>query len=126
MLCDEDGVPVALTVSYVALDGSERVPPLPRSADPVAFLEDELGVVLGPSTTTVGAMSADAATAEQLAVPEGAAMLWFEDVLTDDSGQPRALSQYRLRGDRIATSATVHRRGTSHPGVVASTARPDL
>jgi len=113
MLCDEDDVPLALTVSYLALDGSEGTPPLPRTADPVAFLEDELGVVLGPSTTTVGAMSADTATAHCLGIPEGAALLWFEDVLTDTTGQPRALSQFRLRGDRIATSATVRRRTSS-------------
>jgi GntR family transcriptional regulator len=107
-----DDLPMAIATSYLALDSPEQAEPVPTDPDPVAFLEGRLGVRLGPSTTTVGALTADAVTASWLAVPEGAAILWIEDVLTDDIGQPRALSQYRFRSDRIAVFASVNRRHT--------------
>jgi GntR family transcriptional regulator len=102
--------PAALTVSYVALDRPTDALPLPTDPDPIALLEDRLGVVLGPGVTTVGAMVADPATAERLEIAEGSPILWLEDVLLDVLGQPRALSQFRFRGDRIAMSSGFSRR----------------
>jgi GntR family transcriptional regulator len=105
-----DDVPMALSTSYIALRSPEQANPFPTDPDPVAFLESRLGVRLGPSPTTVGALTADAATAAHLEITVGAAILWFEDVLTDDAGQAHALSQFRFRSDRIALFASVNRR----------------
>ena len=48
-------------------------------------------------------------TAELIGVEVGAPLIWLEDVIEDENGQPRALSQLRLRGDRVAFSANARR-----------------
>ena len=60
---------------------------------------------LGSVLTTAGAMAADAQTAELVGVDVGAPLLWVDDVIEDHQGRPLALSQLRLRGDRVAFSA---------------------
>jgi GntR family transcriptional regulator len=112
--------PAALTVSYVALDRPSDALPLPTDPDPIAMLEERLGVTLGAGGTTVGAMTADEATAERLEIPEGASILWLEDLLVDTDGQPRALSQFRFRGDRIAMRSQFSRRTTPEAAPAAS------
>lgn len=78
--------------------------------DVLQILERQLGIDIRASSTTVGAVAADEQGADLLAVEEGAPMVWLEDVIEDDTGQPRALSQLRLRGDRVTFSATAYRR----------------
>ena len=61
------------------------------------------------SRTTIGAVAADEQTAGLLGVKAGAPLIWLEDIIEDEDGQPWALSQLRLRGDRVAFSANAYR-----------------
>jgi GntR family transcriptional regulator len=106
----QDGQPLGLTVNYIAL-GKDQLPDLEvEEPEVMTILERHLGITIGASSTTVGAVSADEQSAELLGVEVGAPMVWLEDVIEDDCGQPRALSQFRLRGDRVSFSATAYRR----------------
>jgi GntR family transcriptional regulator len=99
-----------LTVNYIAL-AEDQSPDFDIEApDVLLILERQLGINVGASSTTVGAVAADEQSAELLGVEVGAPMVWLEDVIEDDCGQPRALSQFRLRGDRVSFSVTAHRR----------------
>jgi GntR family transcriptional regulator len=105
----EDRVPLGLSVSYIALgeeqDGGIDI----DDPDVIVVLERQLGVRVKSSRTTIGALAADRSTAEVVGIEVGAPMIWLEDVIEDEGGQPRALSQLRLRSDRVAFSATAHR-----------------
>jgi GntR family transcriptional regulator len=106
----QDGVAIGLNVNYVALAEDEAPDFEVDQPDVLLILERQLGISIGASSTTVGAVAADEQGAELLGVDVGAPMVWLEDVIEDESGQPRALSQLRLRGDRVSFSATAYRR----------------
>jgi GntR family transcriptional regulator len=105
----ENALPLGLSVSYIALD--ERHGPEINTDEPdvLLILERQLGIRIGVSRTTVSAVAADEQSAELLGVECGAPLIWLEDVIEDEHGQPRALSQLRLRGDRVAFSARARR-----------------
>jgi GntR family transcriptional regulator len=105
----EDGLPLGLSVSYIALDDGQAPDVDTEEPDVLLILERQLGIRIGGSRTTVGAVAADDQSAELLGIQRGAPLIWLEDVIEDESGQPRALSQLRLRGDRVAFSATARR-----------------
>jgi GntR family transcriptional regulator len=105
----QDDLPLGLSVSYIAL-GEEQSPGFKVDVpDVILILERQLGVQVKGSRTTVGAVAADDQTAGFLGVEVGAPLLWLEDIIEDDDGQPWALSQLRLRGDRVAFSAKAYR-----------------
>ena len=105
----EDDLPLGLSVNYIAL-GEEQSPDFDfDEGDVLHILERQLGIRIGGSQTTVGAVAADEQTAELVGVEVGAPLIWLEDVIEDEDGQPRALSQLRLRGDRVAFSANAYR-----------------
>jgi GntR family transcriptional regulator len=105
----ENGMPLGLSVNYIAL-GEEQSPDFDiDEPDVILILERQLGIRIGGSQTTVGAVAADEQTAELVGVDVGAPLVWLEDVISDENGQPRALSQLRLRGDRVAFSANAYR-----------------
>lgn len=108
----QDEQPLGLTVNYIALGEDEAPDFHVDEPDVLLILERQLGISIGTSSTTVGAVGADEQSAELLGVEVGAPMVWLEDVIEDDEGQPRALSQLRLRGDRVSFSATAY-RGTA-------------
>jgi GntR family transcriptional regulator len=101
--------PLGLSVSYIALGEEQSEDFNVDDPDVILFLERQLGIRIGGSRTTVGALAADEQTAELVGVEVGAPLIWLEDVIEDESGQPRALSQLRLRGDRVAFSANAYR-----------------
>ncbi|MET0899579.1 MAG: UTRA domain-containing protein [Mycobacterium sp.] len=101
----EDGEPVGLSVNYVALAEGQSPDFDLDEPDVVLFIERKLGINVMGSHTTAGAMAADVQTAELIGIDVGAPLLWVDDVIEDHSGQPLALSQLRLRGDRVAFSA---------------------
>lgn len=105
----EDAEPVGISVNYVALEEGQSVDFDLDEPDVVLFIEQKLGISVSGSHTTAGAMAADKQTAELLGIDVGAPMLWVDDVIEDINGQPRALSQLRLRGDRVAFSAYASR-----------------
>jgi GntR family transcriptional regulator len=105
----ENGLPLGLSVNYVAL-GEEESPDFDiDEGDVILILEQQLGIRIGGSQTTIGAVAADEQTAELIGVDVGAPLVWLEDVISDEFGQPRALAQLRLRGDRVAFSANAYR-----------------
>jgi GntR family transcriptional regulator len=105
----ENELPLGLAVNYIALaedhSGDVRI----DEGDVILLLEQQLGIRIGGSQTTVGAVAADEQTAELIGIEVGAPLVWLEDVIEDENRQPRALSQLRLRGDRVAFSANAHR-----------------
>ncbi|PRC46373.1 GntR family transcriptional regulator [Mycobacterium sp. ITM-2017-0098] len=105
----EDAIPLGLSVCYVALKEGQSPDLDVQDPDVLSILERQLGVRIGGSQTTVGAVAADDQTAELVGIEPGAPLVWLEDLIEDDNGQPRALSQLRLRGDRVAFSANAYR-----------------
>ncbi|WP_197378229.1 GntR family transcriptional regulator [Mycolicibacterium mengxianglii] len=105
----QDSFPLGISVSYVALAQGQSPDIDVKDSDILVILEQQLGVRIGGSQTTVGAVAADNQTAELVGIEAGAPLIWLEDLIEDESGQPRALSQLRLRGDRIAFSANAYR-----------------
>lgn len=105
----EDTIPLGISVSYVALEEGQSPDLDVEDPDVLAILERQLGIRIGGSQTTVGAVAADDQTAELVGIDAGAALVWLEDLIEDHTGQPRALSQLRLRGDRVAFSANAYR-----------------
>jgi GntR family transcriptional regulator len=105
----QDGLPLGLAVNYIALC-EEQCPGLDvDDPDVILILERQLGIRVKGGRTTIAAVAADEQTAELVGVEVGAPLIWLEDIIEDEYGQPRALSQLRLRGDRVAFSATAYR-----------------
>jgi len=100
---------LGISVSYVALSPDQPGDIAVSEPDPILFLENYLGVRIASSRTTIGATAADQQSADLVGVSVGAPMIFLEDILEDESGQPRALSQFRMRSDRIAFSACASR-----------------
>jgi len=105
----QNDFPLGLAVNYIALDDGQSPDISTDEPDVILILEHQLGIRIGTSETTVGAIAADEQTAELVGVGVGAPLIWLEDVITDETGQPRALSQLRLRGDRVVFSANAYR-----------------
>jgi GntR family transcriptional regulator len=105
----EHDTPLGLSVNYLALGETQPDDLDVDEPDVITMLERQLGVRIGGSHTTIGALAADEQTAELIGVDIGAPLIWLEDVIEDSDGQPRALSQLRLRSDRVAFSAYAHR-----------------
>ena len=76
----------------------------------MSILEDELDVRLGDSDVLLAAVECDTQTAGLLGVRVGSPIMWLEDLLHDEQGTPRALSQIRYRADRVTFSGRAHRR----------------
>lgn len=104
-----DGTTIGIAVGYLAVSEGQSRGIDVEGLDVIAILERQLGIRIGPSRTTVGAVNADEPTADLIGVDVGAPLIWLEDVIEDENGQPRALSQLRLRGDRVAFSALARR-----------------
>lgn len=105
----QDNEPLGISVSYIALDPDQCCNLEVEEPDPILFLERQLDVKIAGSRTTIGATAADEQSAALVGVELGAPMIFLEDILEDESGQPRALSQFRMRSDRIAFTASASR-----------------
>lgn len=105
----QDDLPLGLSVSYIALSEENSPGFNVDEPDVILILERQLGVRVKGSRTTIGAVAADEQTAEFIGVEVGAPLIWLEDIIEDEDGQPWALSQLRLRGDRVAFSAQAYR-----------------
>lgn len=103
-------VALGIAVSYVALSPEESRDVVVDEPDAIVFLEKHFGVrIRGSRSTTIGAIAADEQSARLIGIGAGSPMLFLEDVLEDEQGQPRALSQFRLRSDRIALKTHARR-----------------
>jgi GntR family transcriptional regulator len=105
----QNGVPIGLAVEYIAVPEDRSSTIEANGQGVVAVLERQLGVRIGTCRTTIGALAADEQTAQLLDVEVGAPLMWLEDVIEDEYGRPRALSQLRLRGDRVALQGIARR-----------------
>ena len=105
----KDSLPLGISVNYIALSEGQSLEIDSDDSDVILILERKLGIQIGGSQCTIGALAADEQSAELVQVEVGAPLIWLEDVIEDETGQPRALSQLRLRGDRVAFSATARR-----------------
>jgi GntR family transcriptional regulator len=101
----KDALPLGIQVNYIALD--EQQSPAIDTDDPdvIRILEQQLGLRIRGSDATISSVSADEQTAALVGIDVGAPMICVDDVIEDEDGQPRALSQIRVRGDRVAFSA---------------------
>ncbi|MDT5103109.1 MAG: GntR family transcriptional regulator [Mycobacterium sp.] len=105
----QDNQPLGISVSYIALHPDHCRNLELDEPDPILFLERHLDIKIVGSRTTIGATAADEQSAALVGVELGAPMIFLEDILEDESGQPRALSQFRMRSDRIAFTASASR-----------------
>jgi GntR family transcriptional regulator len=105
----KDSMPLGISVNYIALTEGQSLEIDIDDSDVILILEQRLGIQIGRSHCTIGAVAADEQSAELVEVDLGAPLIWLEDLIEDETGQPRALSQLRLRGDRVAFSATARR-----------------
>lgn len=105
----KDSLPLGISVNYIALPEGRSLKIDIDDSDVILILEQRLGIQIGRSHCTIGAVAADEQSAELVNVAVGAPLIWLEDLIEDETGQPRALSQLRLRGDRVAFSATARR-----------------
>ena len=105
----QNAIPIGLTVDYIAVDNLQTSHIDAAGHDVISILEHQLGVSIGVSRTTVGAVAADEQTAALVDVDVGAPLIWLEDLVEDAAGQPRALSQMRFRSDRVAFHVVAQR-----------------
>lgn len=105
----QDQQPLGICVSYTAQPPGQCRTLEVDEPDPILYLEKHLNVRITGSRTTIGATAADEQTAALVGVDIGAPMIFLEDILEDQDGQPRALSQFRMRSDRIAFTACASR-----------------
>ena len=105
----KDSLPLGISVNYIAMPEGQSLEIEIDDSDVILILERKLGIQIGGSHCTIGAIAADEQSAELVKVDIGAPLIWLEDLIEDETGQPRALSQLRLRGDRVAFSATARR-----------------
>jgi len=101
----QNDVPLGLSVNYVAVGDSVPADFVVDEPDVITILERQLGIRIGGSHTTIGAVAADEQSAELIGITVGAPLIFLEDVIADEDGQPRALSQLRQRSARVAFSA---------------------
>jgi GntR family transcriptional regulator len=105
----QESQPLGISVSYIAVHPDHAGELELEEPDPILFLERQLDVRIISSRTTIGATAADEQSAELVGIELGAPMIFLEDILEDADGQPRALSQFRMRSDRIAFTASASR-----------------
>ena len=116
----QDECTLGVAVNYIALSEDESATFRVAEPDVILILEQQLGIRIGFSHTTVAAIAADEQSAELMGVKIGAPLIWLEDLIEDCNGQPRALSQLRLRGDRFTFSASAHRANGGTAGVATA------
>jgi GntR family transcriptional regulator len=105
--------PIGVSVGYVPLTPEEAklAERWQRSTlGTIDFIEQQLGVQLGFSRASLGALACDAETSQRLAVAEGAHMLWLEQVFVDEAGDDRGLLHAHYRADRVGFSGFMQRR----------------
>ncbi|MET0455153.1 MAG: GntR family transcriptional regulator [Mycobacterium sp.] len=105
----QNDLPVGIQVNYIALGEGQSTDIGTDEPDVIRILERHLGVCIRGSDCTISTVAADEQTAALVGVQVGAPMLCADDVIVDQDGQPRALSQIRVRGDRVALTATPFR-----------------
>jgi GntR family transcriptional regulator len=108
-LLSEADEPVALSTAYVPSPADHEGRSRLQNPDPIAFMERHFDVPVVGSSVSVTALASDSQTATLLGIPEGAPILFVEDLFHDRDGQPRAISQLRYRGDRVTLSGNARR-----------------
>jgi hypothetical protein len=77
--------------------------------DLFALIEQVSGQRLGSAVVALEAIPADSHSAATLQVPDGAALLMLERLISLDDGRPVDLEYIRMRGDRITVRGSLIR-----------------
>lgn len=105
-----DGTPVAYLVNYVRAElcpGIEREDFSQRTL--FGVLEHDFGLTIAVGRRTFEAQAALGTTAELLAIPVGAPVLYLEQVVYLDDGRPIEYSDVWIRGDRLRLTSILSR-----------------
>ncbi|MHA6630936.1 GntR family transcriptional regulator [Pseudonocardia sichuanensis] len=105
-----DDLPLSLDSTYLTADVGRGVLRGDLAGrDVFSLIEETAGCLLGSAEVTVHAVNADPATAELLEVPAGAAVFAIERLTRLRDGRPVDAESIRIRADRLALHATLHR-----------------
>ncbi len=106
-----DREPMSLDVTYLPVATGRRVVKADLcQRDIFAILENDLGIALGNAELQIGAIVADAALAETLNLPVGAAMLRIQRLTFTADGAPLDFEYLYHRGDAFQYRLDLERR----------------
>ncbi|WP_051579936.1 GntR family transcriptional regulator [Pseudonocardia acaciae] len=109
-----DGSPLSLDTTYLTADVGRGVLEGDLAGrDVFGLIEETTGRKLGHAEVTVHAVTADPDTAALLRVPAGAALFALERLTHLGDGRPVDAESIRIRADRMALRATMHRGARS-------------
>lgn len=104
------GMPLSLDTSYLAADVGRGVLGGDLAGQDVfRLIEETTGVLLGRAEVAVHAITADPSTAALLEIPDHAAVFALERLTRLSDGRPVDVESIRIRADRMALTATLHR-----------------
>jgi GntR family transcriptional regulator len=92
---------IAIRSSYRQRQYTERGNPAPQD-DIEGWFSEVFGVPFGSVATTIEYTTADAASARDLGVAEGAPLLVREQIFSDADGTPREIAFLQVLADRVA------------------------
>ncbi|MER5392824.1 GntR family transcriptional regulator [Saccharopolyspora sp. NPDC002686] len=105
-----DGLPLSLDTTYLTADvGCGVLDGDLAGRDVFTLLEETTGHLLGSAEVTVHAVTADPDTAALLQIPDHAAVFALERLTRLSDGRPVDAESIRIRADRMALTATLHR-----------------
>lgn len=105
-----DGLPLSLDDTYLPADVGRGVLDGDLAGrDVFALIEETTGRPLGRADVAVHAVAADRETARRLDVPPGAAIFHIDRLTRMADGRPVDAESLRIRADRMALTATLHR-----------------
>jgi GntR family transcriptional regulator len=104
------GAPLSLDTTYLTADVGQRILSEDvAGTDVFELIERTAGVRLERAEVAVHAITADPDTAALLRIPVGAAVFAIERCTYLAGGRPVDVESLRIRGDRMALHATLHR-----------------
>ncbi|WP_245574097.1 GntR family transcriptional regulator [Amycolatopsis nigrescens] len=107
-----DGLPLSLDSSYLTADAGRGVLAGDLAGrDVFTLIEETTGCLLGRAEVAIHAVTADPDTAELLRIPAGAAVFALERLTRLSDGRPVDVESIRIRADRMALHAVLHRGG---------------
>ncbi|WP_211840571.1 GntR family transcriptional regulator [Saccharopolyspora hirsuta] len=105
-----DGLPLSLDTTYLTADVGLRLLDCDLAGrDVFSLIEETTGQRLGTAEVAVHAVNADPDTAALLGIPDHAAVFALERLTRTADGRPVDVESIRIRADRMALTATLHR-----------------
>lgn len=111
-----DASPLSLDTTWLPADiGRPLLSGDLAHRDVFGLIEETTGTRLGSAEVTVHAVTADADTAQLLDIPAGAAIFAIERLTRLPGGRPIDAESLRIRADRLALHALLHRGSAPVP-----------